>query len=323
MASSPRPASGASVSRRRAKERFAGYIAHHRRTARESLLGLLKVWPASLMTWLAIGIALALPTILYVLLANISALSGDWDGQPRISVYLQGSLSEADGRAFSRTLETDRDIATLEYISAEQALTEFTARSGFSDVLNTLERNPLPALIAVEPSARQPASLKLLVSRLEAASEVDTVSFDLAWLERLFALLALAERFVTALGGFLSLGVLLVIGNTIRLAIENRRAEIEIVKLVGGTDGFVRRPFLYLGWWYGLGGALAAWLLVQFSLLFLSGPAGTLLASYQGNFRIEGLGFGESLLLLLIGAGLGVIGAGLAVGRHLSRIEPR
>lgn len=323
MASSQRPVAGASVSRQRSRERFTSYMAHHRRMARESLQGLLNVWPASLMTWLAIGVALALPTILYVLLANVSSLSGDWDGQPRISVYLQASVSEADGRAFSRALSADRDIAALEYISAESALKEFTARSGFSDVLNTLERNPLPAVIAIEPRARQPASLKLLVRRLEAAAEVETVSFDLAWLERLFALLALAERFVTALGGFLCLGVLLVIGNTIRLAIENRRAEIEIVKLVGATDGFVRRPFLYLGWWYGLGGALAAWLLVQVSLVFLSGPVNTLLASYQGNFRIEGLGLDESALLLLTGAGLGVLGAGLAVGRHLRRIEPR
>ena len=130
------------------------------------------------------------------------------------------------------------------------------------------------------------------------------------------------QRFVIALGGFLSLGVLLVIGNTIRLAIENRRAEIEVVKLVGGTDSFVRRPFLYLGFWYGLGGALSAWVLVGLSLIFLATPVEMLLASYQGDFVVSGLGFNESLLLLASGGGLGILGATLAVGRHLRRIEP-
>ena len=315
--------SGASVSVRSLRDRWRAYIANHQAVAWESLQGLFQVWLASAMTWLVIGIALALPTILYLILSNASNLSGGWDGKPRISVYLQSTVTSADGQAFASKLGLESGLVnSIEYISPAAALAEFTERSGFGDVLKTLDRNPLPAVITIEPSTRQAAQLSLLVARLKSESHVESVSFDLVWLERLFAILALAERFVTALGGFLCLGVLLVIGNTIRLAIENRRAEIEVVKLVGGTDGFVRRPFLYLGFWYGLGGALTAWLLVALSLLFLAVPVELLLASYQGEFVVTGLGFGESLALLAIGGSLGVVGAMLAVGRHLSRIEP-
>jgi cell division transport system permease protein len=288
----------------------------------ESLQDLLDVWLSSLMTWLVIGIAMALPTILYLILSNITNLSGDWDGRPRISVYLNTTVSDDDGRAFARRLEQDAQIASLVYISPADALTEFTERSGFGDILATLDRNPLPAVIALEPVARQAVQLKLLVAQLASEPLVASVSFDLAWLERLFAILALAERFVTALGSFLGLGVLLAIGNTIRLAIENRRAEIEVVKLVGGTDSFVRRPFLYLGFWYGVGGAVSAWLLVVVSLIFLAGPMENLLAVYQGDFVVVGLGFWQSVMLLMLGGSLGVVGAALAVGRHLSKIEP-
>lgn len=313
---------GASASERSLGDRWQAYLANHRRVARESLQGLFKVWLASGMTWLVIGIAMALPTILYLILSNASTLSGDWDGKPRISVYLQDSVQEVDGREFAQQLLADELVLSVAYVSPTAALAEFTERSGFGDVLRTLDRNPLPAVITVEPAARQAGQLKLLVARLEAEPVVASVSFDLAWIERLFAILALAERFVTALGGFLALGVLLVIGNTIRLAIENRRAEIEVVKLVGGTDSFVRRPFLYLGFWYGLGGALTAWLLVGASLVFLSAPIEMLLASYQGDFVVAGLSGGESLLLLMLGSGLGILGAALAVGRHLRQIEP-
>ena len=318
-----RSTSGASVSARSLRDRWFAYLANHHWVARESLRGLLQVWLASAMTWLVIGIALALPTILYLILSNASNLSGDWNGKPRISVYLQSTVSVAEGQAFAQQLGSQAgDVSSLEYISPAAALAEFTERSGFGDVLQTLDRNPLPAVIVIEPTSRQAAQLQLLIAKLESKPEVESVSFDLVWLERLFAILSLAERFVIALGGFLSLGVLLVIGNTIRLAIENRRAEIEVVKLVGGTDSFVRRPFLYLGFWYGLGGALSAWVLVGLSLIFLATPVEMLLASYQGDFVVSGLGFNESLLLLASGGGLGTLGATLAVGRHLRRIEP-
>ena len=275
------------------------------------------------MTWLVIGIALALPMLLFLLLNNIGDVSGDWDGSPRISVYLQDEVDQAQGRELAQSIGARGDVQSATFLSAADALEEFQAFSGFGDVLASLDANPLPPLIEVTPMVAEPATLRLLVTHIEAIDGVDRVSIDLAWIERLYALLTLGERFVLALAVFLSLGVLLSIGNTIRLAIENRRAEIEVVKLVGGTDSFVRRPFLYLGFWYGFGGALLAWLMVQVSLMFLAGPVDQLVSSYQEQFSLIGLGPGASVGLILVGAGLGVLGASLAVRRHLHLIEPQ
>lgn len=306
-----------------AGDRFRAWVANHQEVAAKSIAELLSSWAASLMTWLVIGIALALPTLLYLLLANIGDLSGDWDGSPRISVYLEDQVEPPAALALTRTLEQRDDVLVATFISADEALEEFRAFSGFGDVLQSLDANPLPPVVELTPAAREAADLRLLVSNLEGMAGVDRVSIDLAWIERLYALLTLGERFVLALAVFLSLGVLLSIGNTIRLAIENRRAEIEVVKLVGGTDSFVRRPFLYLGFWYGFGGAMLAWLMVQISLVFLAGPVDRLISSYEEQFSLAGLGFGATLLLLLAGAALGMAGAAIAVRRHLHLIEPQ
>lgn len=322
MSTTPRT-TGASVPSRSARDRFRAWQSHHRRVARESIASLMQNWMSSAMTWLVIGIALALPAILYVILVNVGSVSESWEGKPRFSLYLEESLTEPEGRSLARELAGRASVESIRYISAGEALEEFRARSGFGDVVASLDENPLPAVVVVVPEASAPAELRLVVSELKAVPGVASVSVDLAWIERLYAIVDFGERLVLALGVFLGLGVLLIIGNTIRLAIENRRSEIEVVKLVGGTDAFVRRPFLYLGLWYGLGGALIAWLLVQVSLVFLTSPVQHLARSYGNAFVISGLGATESLILWAGGAVLGVLGAMLAVRRHLHDIEPR
>ncbi len=257
-----------------------------------------------------------------MLLGNLTEFGGDWDGQPRISVYLKEEVSVSAGKAFAVSLSEEREVLTTNYISAEQALTEFQTQSGLANVIASIGENPLPAVIELTPAIEQAAGLKLLVAQLAADDRIETVDLDLEWIERLLALVAFGERFVIALSVFLGLGVLLSIGNTIRLAIENRRAEIEVVKLVGGTDSFVRRPFLYLGFWYGAGGAVMAWLLVESSFLFLAGPIERLMTSYSNTFGLTGLGIGDTFTLLLSGGLLGVVGAGLAVSKHLHSIKP-
>lgn len=303
--------------------KLGAWLMNHGAVASSSLRGLFNALVSSLMTWLVIGIALALPTILYLLLLNVGELTSDWEGRPRISVYLDDGLTVAEGEKIADRFAGLTSVESTHFISAEAALAEFTALSGFGDVLSALDRNPLPSVVEVVPGVTQQAELRLLVERLESEPSVVSVSVDLEWIERLFAILSLGQRFVAALGFFLGLGVLLSIGNTIRLAIENRRSEIEVVKLVGGTDSFVRRPFLYLGFWYGLGGSLIAWLMVQASLLFLSGPVDRLVQSYHDQFALAGMGVGASLVLLLVGGALGIAGASLAVSRHLHEIEPR
>jgi cell division transport system permease protein len=314
--------SGATVAVTGLRGKSLAWASHHRRVAIESLSSLLASWLTSLMTWLVIGIALSLPIILYLMLVNVAEISGDWDGKPRISLYLVQDASESDARDLARRLQDRPDVASTTFISSVEALVQFRAMSGFGDVLNTLDRNPLPAVIEIRPSTTDISQLRLQVASLAAYELVDTVAFDLEWIERLFAILQFGERLVAAIGFVLALGVLLIIGNTIRLAIENRRSEIEIIKLVGGTDSFVRRPFLYLGFWYGVGGALIAWILVEGSLEFLAAPVETLAQSYRDDFSLAGPGILDSLVILGAGAGLGILGALFAVSRHLKEIEP-
>lgn len=310
-------------SRHPGKASLGSWLGNHRKVAIATLADLFGSWVSSLMTWLVIGIALALPTILYLLLVNVSDVSENWGGRPRISVYLKNDVSGLQARATSMRLGTLPNVAGVRFISRADALKEFTARSGFGDILATLDENPLPPVVVVTPLTDTPAQMKLLATKIRGMSHVDSVSMQIAWVERLYAIVSLGERLVGALAFFLGLGVLLSIGNTVRLAIENRRSEIEVIKLVGGTDSFVRRPFLYLGCWYGVGGAVLAWVMVEVSLAFLSAPVDRLAVSYNSAFSLLGLGFGTTLVLLVGGGLLGVLGAGLAVRRHLHDIEPR
>ena len=317
-----RPGAGATVTKTGLRDRLVAWLSHHQRVSLSTLAELLGNPFTSLMTWLVIGIALGLPLILYVVLQNVSAISGDWGGKPRVVLYLTQEVTLEGGQALAMEIEQRDDIEETVFVSSARALQEFQRRSGFGDVLSTLDRNPLPHVIEVVPVNPDPLDLGKLVSAWEVNMLVENVSVDLQWLERLFALLVFAERLVTALAIVLGLGVMLIMGNTIRLAIESRRQEIEVIKLVGGTDAFVRRPFLYLGFWYGLGGAVTAFFLLQTSLYFLSTPVEMLAQSYRDDFALQGPGFLGNLLLLVSGSILGIIGSVLAVSRHLADIEP-
>ena len=317
-----RPGAGATVTKTGLRDRLVAWLSHHQRVSLSTLAELLGSPFTSLMTWLVIGIALGLPLILYVVLQNVSSISGDWGGKPRVVLYLTQEVTLEGGQALAMEIEQRDDIEETVFVSSTRALQEFQRRSGFGDVLSTLDRNPLPHVIEVVPVNPNPLDLGKLVSAWEVNMLVENVSVDLQWLERLFALLVFAERLVTALAIVLGLGVMLIMGNTIRLAIESRRQEIEVIKLVGGTDAFVRRPFLYLGFWYGLGGAVTAFFLLQTSLYFLSTPVEMLAQSYRDDFALQGPGFLGNLLLLVSGSILGIIGSVLAVSRHLADIEP-
>lgn len=317
-----RSGAGATVAKTDRRDRLVAWLSHHRRVCLSTLAELLGNPVSSMMTWLVIGIALGLPLILYVVLQNVSSISGDWGGKPRVALYLTQEATLQAGQALTRQIEQRVDIDEAVFISSTNALQEFQRRSGFGEVLSTLDRNPLPHVIEVVPANPDPIDLKRLVSAWEVNALIGNVSVDLQWLERLFALLVFAERLVTALAIVLGLGVMLIMGNTIRLAIENRRQEIEVIKLVGGTDAFVRRPFLYLGFWYGLGGAVTAFFLLQTSLYFLSSPVEMLAQSYRDNFALQGLDLLGNLLLLVSGSILGIVGSVLAVSRHLADIEP-
>ncbi|WP_339671257.1 permease-like cell division protein FtsX [Dasania marina] len=314
---------GASQSRVSLGDKWGSYVSHHRLIARDSFMRLVKAPMASIMTWLVIGIALALPGGLFVALSNVEAVSKGWDGAAQMSLYLHKAVSEQDSRKLADKIRLRDDVAEVSYISAVQALEEFKKLSGYGDVLNQLDNNPLPAVIVVRPVDESHANTQALFESLQAIPQVEQAVIDLEWVQRLYSMMELGKRMTLALAALLSLGVLLVIGNTIRLAIESRRDEIVIVKLVGATNAFVRRPFLYTGLWYGLGGGLMAWLIISISVMWLSTPVAILAGLYQSEFSLQGLAIGEVLLLWLSASMLGLLGAWLAVGRHLGAIEPR
>jgi len=294
---------------------------------RTLLASLGRIWRApvsSIMTTAVIGIALALPCGLYVLLANLQTIAGGWDNTASISLFLKVDTPLAAARDVAAEIGQRGDVESVRLISAAQAMAEFKESSGFGGALDKLERNPLPSVLVVTPAAgtRRPLEANSLLAALNTLPAVDLAQLDMEWLQRLQAIMNIARRGVTAIAILLGLAVLLIVGNTIRLDIQNRREEIEVTKLVGATDGFVRRPFLYGGVWYGLLGGALAWLLVGGALLLIDGPAAHLALLYGADHQLLGPGFRGTLLLLGTGAALGLLGSWLAVGRHLSLVEP-
>jgi cell division transport system permease protein len=278
---------------------------------------------ASALTILVIAIALALPAGLRVAVGNAAVLSDSWQSAADFTVYLKLTVSAEAAQRTARTIEARDDVAGVTVIDRDAALVEFRNRSGFGEALDALEGNPLPHALVVHPASGIAADVEALANAIGALPETELVQIDTAWVTRLRAILALAGRLVDFATVVLGLAVAIVVGNTIRLEINNRSVEIEVTKLVGGTDGFIRRPFLYLGLGYGLAGALVAEAVVALGLLLLAPPVRALAALYGSGFALRGLSLGESGLLLLGGATLGWVGAWLAAARHLRAIEPK
>jgi cell division transport system permease protein len=278
---------------------------------------------ASLLTILVIATALALPAGLRVAVNNADAVSNSWQGAADFTVYLKLEVSEEAARRIAHAIEARPDVASVTFIDRDAALAEFRARSGFGEALDALGGNPLPHTLVVSPGSGVATDVEALAKAIGTLPETDLVQVDTAWVARLRAMLALADRLVDFATVLLALAVSIVIGNTIRLEINNRSVEIEVTKLVGGTDGFIRRPFLYLGLCYGLAGAVVALAIIAVALLLLGPPVRALAALYGSGFSLAGLSLRESGILLGGGAVLGWAGAGLAAARHLRAIEPK
>ena len=275
----------------------------------------------SLMTVLVIAIALVVPAGLRVMVDNARALSGTWEGAADFTVYLEMTVDEPAAEALTEQVGRRIDVERAELLSRSDALAEFRAYSGFGGALDLLDENPLPHALIVRPAGTG-ADLDRLVEELGALEETALVQLDTEWLERLRAILDLARRVVDVTTVLLGLAVIVVIGNTIRLEIGNRREEIEIIKLVGGSDGYIRRPFLYLGLCYGLGAGVLAALIIILGLGLVASPARALMELYGSDYRLAGLSLSDTAWLLWVGGFLGWAGAGIAVARHLREIEP-
>ncbi|WP_339405652.1 permease-like cell division protein FtsX [Pseudomonas helleri] len=302
---------------------FSAWIESHRASLLDSLRRLGKQPIGSFFTCLVMAVALSLPMGLSLLLNNVERLGGSWQRAAQISLYLQMDASNDQGEQLSNQIKGMGGVADAEFISRDKALEEFQAQSGLGEALKELPDNPLPGVVLVTPDEVDKAALEALLTRLSELPKVQQAQLDLVWVERLAAILKLGDRFVFGLTVLLVSALLLVIGNTIRLHIENRRIEIEVIKLVGGTDSYVRRPFLYMGALYGLGAGVLSWGVLAFGLNWLNDAVVGLAGLYGSNFALAGVPVADGLSLLLGAVLLGYIGAWIAVARHLRELSPK
>ncbi|MCC7257140.1 MAG: hypothetical protein IT486_02095 [Gammaproteobacteria bacterium] len=300
------------------------WFERHVRNALGALGQLSRAPVATGLTVAVIGIALALPAGLLAAVQGVQRLAGQWEDIRDFSIYLKPGTALEVARKLARELEGSHQVADARVIPAEEALAEFTADPAFGDVLRSLGRNPLPHTVVVRPAPEAAAEdLGKLKTELASRPDIDLVQLDTQWVARLAAMLDLVRRAVWIGTALLVGAVIVIVGNTIRLDIQNRRQEIEVSKLLGATDAFVRRPFLYVGFWYGLLGALVALLLIGAGVLVLRAPLERLMLLYGVQF--EGLGITATTAVLVLAGGLtaGAAGAWLAVGRHLAEVQPR
>ncbi|MEE8216116.1 MAG: permease-like cell division protein FtsX [Acidiferrobacterales bacterium] len=304
---------------------MTAYLLRHLQVFFFSLGQMVRAPFATLMTIAVIGITLALPAGAYVMVDNVQRVGAGWDGNAKISLFLQRGTSEKAANRLAKKIRAMASVTSVDYISADAALSDFKRLSGFGKALDALDYNPLPPALIVHPQRNfnEPVRLQGLVRQLGRHGEVELAQLDLEWVKRLHAMLQVARRGVWILASVLGLAVVLIIGNTIRLAVLNRREEIEVIKLVGGTNAFIRRPFLYTGLLQGVAGGLTASFLVSLGFGLLAGPIRDLASLYASQFRTAGLGMQGAAALVVLGGLLGWLGSRIAVGRHLRDIEPR
>jgi cell division transport system permease protein len=289
-------------------------------------LGRLSTQPfATLLTIVVIGIALALPACLHVLVQNVRSASGGWNNALDISVYMKPAATLDQAKLAAQRVQQRRDVGEVKVIPADEALAEFRKDSGFGTALDALKNNPLPHALVVRPAEgfRDPARVAVLTEEIRKIDGVDLVQLDTEWVSRFNAILDVIRSVVVLAAGLFALGILVIVGNTIRLDIENRRDEIEVTKLVGGSDAFVRRPFLYNGVWYGVAGGLTAGVIVAIVVAVLSAPVRRIAGLYGSQFELQGVGLAGWLALLAGGAALGWLGSFIVSTRELREIEPK
>ncbi len=315
-------ASGASDSAPGLVQRFVMGIVGHLRQSVSSLGELWRspVW--TLVTIAVLGISMTLPATLHVLVKNLQQVSSSYDQSFEISLFLKNDVTETDIATLVTLLQGDKDVAKVRLIDKTAAMAEFKQESGFGEAISFLDQNPLPDVLLVTPAQSQPAAAEALLNKLQKERFVELAKLDISWLERLAAIMSLVQQVVYTIAALLLCGALLVIGNTIRLLIMDKKAEIEVMKLVGATDSFIQRPFLYTGIWLGIFGGFLAFLVIELMLYWLRGAIANVTQLYQSGFVLNVLTLQEFGLLMLIAVSLGLVGSYLAVRSHIKAIEP-
>jgi len=304
--------------------KIKAWLAYHLQAALMSLKTLYRKPLATIMTVLVIAITLVLPALFWVMSDNMHQLTRQWQSTGLISLYLKPSRSSADDEALLARVQTIAGVGLATLKTPADGLAELQKQEGMQDVMRYLPENPLPAVIEVTPifDVNTPIKLEQLYSLLKAYPEVEQAKLDKQWVNRLHAILGLIDKLAHGLVALLALAVILIIGNTLRLAIHNRHEEIQVLKLIGAKNSFIIRPFLYTGIWYGLAGAIFAVLLVNIFILSLTLVVNQLAAAYEMHYSLVGLSIRQILLLILSASVLGWLGACLSVKKQLADIEP-
>jgi len=279
---------------------------------------------SSILTTAVIGISLALPGGFYLLLENAQQVTAGWGGSIQITAFLKPDIDDAVANTLVSRLLDSPNIEAAKFINRDLALAEYKELSGFSEVIDLLDENPLPSIVIIFPKidALTEGKDRQIIDFIVSQSEIEVAQYDQQWVKRLYGIIEIIQRFVIIFSAFIGFGVLLIIGNTIRMAIYHHRSEIEITKLFGATNHFIRRPFLYSGFWYGLSGGVTSWLLLTLTLQFLKQPVNRLAELYASEFSLANLTVIEALILLACGIFLGLFGSWISVQRHIRTIEP-
>ena len=291
----------------------------HKKDAQASLQRLRHTPLASAMTLFVIAIALLLPALLFVVQANLGTLMGEFRESARITIYLQDSLSDAEAEQVSEDLLSLEGVASLRLVSRQSALESFSAAAGFDRVLPELDGNPLPAAIVIQPEST--TVVAALTQELGQRPDIDLVQVDEQWIQRLAAISSLINTLALVLGGVIAVGLIFIIGNTVRVSVEQRREEVRVIKLIGGTDSYIARPFLYSGLFQGLFGAVLALLLMLLIYLIVQGAVAAVADEFGNNLSIRGLSLLGCVQLLLAGALVGWLAACLAAWRTIREID--
>jgi|UPI0003741696 cell division transport system permease protein len=278
----------------------------------------------SIMTITVLAIAISLASGFYIVVANLQQLAGNLEASNQISLFLRDDISDANARKFAASIKRNPSVQEVKLITKSEAMEEFQTYSGFGEAVKSLGKNPLPNVVQVLPenALEDRQELENLLNTFKQAFEVDFAQMDMDWVRRLQSFMELARRAGILLSLLLGVAVLFVTGNTIRLELHNRREEVVIAKLVGATNSFIQRPFLYSGFWIGFFSGVAAWFIVAVMMLILKRPIEELSGLYEGDFHLLFLSYSETLVLLFISSLLGVLGSWAVLSYQLQQLKP-
>ena len=295
----------------------------HMRELKGALDEIIRKRLSSFITISLIGISIGLPSIFVIIGENFLSGLERIDQSIKINVFLEEGISVSEGLALSREIQNKPDVSMVRFISSEEAIKEFQKQTNLSEILFTLGNNPLPHVVVVVPVSLDPIDVSLLVSSLNDRAGVESASTNLNWLERLYSVFSIVKSVGIVFAITFFVGLILVVAHTVGVAIQNKAEEVDLMLLLGASSSFIRRPFLYLGFWYGLGGGLFANIITQISLLSLANSAERLAQSYQSSFSLDKGGSEMFFLILLTGVSLGITGAFLGLLKKMREINPK